>query len=141
MALVLHVASRKLAKLATELGLPAATLLFSLLFWLTGRILRTSRRARSSLVRALALGSLGGITALLVHSAADFNLYIPANGLVFSVLLGMGYAASLETSTSDRSLSSKSDGEIFRRHTIPVKNKRTFEDDDAPVVISAPVSS
>ncbi|MFH1076539.1 MAG: O-antigen ligase family protein [Pseudomonadota bacterium] len=40
----------------------------------------------SRLVRATTLGALTGITAMLVHSIADFNLHIPANALLFTVL-------------------------------------------------------
>jgi O-antigen ligase len=127
-------------ELAAELGLPAAVLLFSLLFWLVSRILRASRRARSSLIRALALGSLGGTSALLVHSAADFNLYIPANGLVFAVLLGMGYAMSLEESAGDGALSSRSAGEVSLRRAIPTRSARTPEEDEAEAGVSGPRS-
>jgi len=40
----------------------------------------------SRLVRGITLGALAGITAILVHSIADFNLHIPANALLFTVL-------------------------------------------------------
>ncbi|MCI5227852.1 MAG: hypothetical protein D3918_14625 [Candidatus Electrothrix sp. AX2] len=36
--------------------------------------------------QAVFLGSLAGITALLVHSMVDFNLHIPSNALLFSVI-------------------------------------------------------
>jgi O-antigen ligase len=127
-------------ELAAELGLPAAVLFFSLLFWLVGRILRASRRARSSLIRALALGSLGGTSALLVHSVADFNLYIPANGLVFAVLLGVGYAMSLEKHASDETLSSRSVGEASLRRAIPARSAKTHEKDEVEAGISEPRS-
>jgi O-antigen ligase len=127
-------------ELAAEFGLPAAVLLFSLLFWLAGRILRASRCARSSLTRALALGSLGGTSALLVHSAADFNLYIPANGLVFAVLLGMGYAMSLEESASDGVLSSRSAGEVPLRCAISARSANTHEEDKVEVEVNGPRS-
>lgn len=81
---------------AAELGVPFAALLFAMFFWLAARMLLASLRARSSLARSLALGSLGGTSALLAHSVADFNLYIPANALVFAVILGLGYAMSLD---------------------------------------------
>lgn len=81
---------------AAELGLPAAALFFAPLFWIPFRALRASLRAPSRLARSLALGSLGASAALLVHSAADFNLYIPANALVFAIILAIGYAASLD---------------------------------------------
>src|SRR5271154_23286 len=83
-------------ELAVELGLPCAAVFIGGIFWLAARPLRASLRARSSLARALALGSFGAVVALLVHSVADFNLYIPANALVFAVMLGIGYAMSLD---------------------------------------------
>ena len=83
-------------EIATELGLPCAALVFGAIFWVVARTLQASLRAQSNLTRSLALGALGGACALLAHSFADFNLYIPANALVFSVILGMGYATSLE---------------------------------------------
>ncbi len=83
-------------ELVAELGIPAAALLFIALFALAALTVQAALRARSGLARAHALGALGGITALLVHSLADFNLHIPANALVFSVLLGLGTAISAE---------------------------------------------
>jgi O-antigen ligase len=83
-------------ELAAELGLPCAALLFAMIFWLVFRILQAALDAASSLARSLALGSLGAAVALLAHSVADFNLYIAANALVFAVILGMGYATSLD---------------------------------------------
>jgi O-antigen ligase len=43
----------------------------------------------SRLVRGTTLGAMSGITALLVHSISDFNLHIPANALLFTVLASM----------------------------------------------------
>jgi O-antigen ligase len=40
----------------------------------------------SRLIRGTTLGALSGITAILVHSFFDFNLQIPANTLLFTVL-------------------------------------------------------
>lgn len=85
---------------AAELGIPCAAVLFALFFWLAARMLHASLRAHSSLTRSLALGSLGGASALLVHSLADFNLHIPANALVFAVILGLGYAMFLDAKES-----------------------------------------
>ncbi len=88
-------------ELAVELGLPCAAVFLGGVFWLAVRPLYASLRARSSLTRALALGSFGAVVALLVHSVADFNLYIPANALVFAVILGIGYAMSLDQSAAE----------------------------------------
>ena len=80
-------------EMASDLGIPAA----ALFFWSTGALLvRAARKAASSEMsfeRAMALGCLGSIAAILLHSLTDFNLYIPANALVFSLILGL--AASI----------------------------------------------
>ncbi|MFC1840662.1 O-antigen ligase family protein [Thermodesulfobacteriota bacterium] len=40
----------------------------------------------SRLVRGTTLGAMAGITALLFHSIVDFNLHIPANAILFTIL-------------------------------------------------------
>ena len=95
---------------AAELGIPCAAILFVVFFWLAARMWQASLRARSSLTRSLALGSLGGASALLVHSLADFNLHIPANALVFAVILGLGYAMFLDASASAREIKAPQSG-------------------------------
>ncbi|QTA79192.1 Uncharacterized protein dnl_14460 [Desulfonema limicola] len=40
-------------------------------------------------MRGTALGGAAGITAILVHSVGDFNLHIPANALLFTILAAM----------------------------------------------------
>jgi len=46
-------------------------------------------RSKSTLTRGVTLGGLTGITAILVHSFVDFNLHIPANALLFTVLTAL----------------------------------------------------
>ena len=43
----------------------------------------------SRLVRGTTLGAMSGVTAILVHSIVDFNLHIPANALMFAVLIAI----------------------------------------------------
>lgn len=43
----------------------------------------------SRLVRGITVGALSGMTAILVHSIIDFNLHIPANALLFTVLVAL----------------------------------------------------
>src|SRR5256712_700904 len=81
-------------------GVPGAALLFLpvlyLLIKMIGCFLGDSRTYR----RAIVLACVGSTVALLVHSVMDFNLQIPANALIFSVVLGIGYkAACLEPRT------------------------------------------
>jgi O-antigen ligase len=47
---------------------------------------------QSRLVRGITLGSMAGVSSILIHSVGDFNLHIPANALVFTVLSAMAAA-------------------------------------------------
>ncbi len=46
-------------------------------------------RDPSRLVRGVTVGAMSGITAILVHSIVDFNLHIPANAILFTVLAAL----------------------------------------------------
>ena len=43
----------------------------------------------SRLVRGTTLGAMSGVTAILIHSIVDFNLHIPANALLFTILAAL----------------------------------------------------
>ncbi len=43
----------------------------------------------SRLVRGITIGAMTGITAILFHSVTDFNLHIPANAILFTVLAAL----------------------------------------------------
>ncbi len=77
-------------QVAVELGVPTALLLFAAIAWLVVRGLLTGmfRHLRSP-ERFELLGCAAGVLALLVHSAADFNLQLPANAMLFATLLGI----------------------------------------------------
>jgi O-antigen ligase len=64
-----------------RLGLTLAAVGF--VYYLGGRALR---RADSRSARPLALGALFGVTAVVLHSAGDFGLHIPAVALLVTVL-------------------------------------------------------
>jgi O-antigen ligase len=78
----------------SETGLAGAALLFLPILYLLIRMivsfLNDPRRYR----RAVTLGCIGSTLALLTHSVTDFNLQIPANALIFAVVLGVGYKAA-----------------------------------------------
>jgi putative inorganic carbon (HCO3(-)) transporter len=81
-------------QLTAELGLVGAALVFALIFTAWGRMIVSFRRAGRNRDRYLLLGCAGGVLAILFHSLADFNLQLPANTMVFAVLLGLGCALS-----------------------------------------------
>jgi O-antigen ligase len=83
---------------ASELGIPAALMLFGGIFYLLLKSARSFRRNENRLDRTLALGCFGSILSILLHSLTDFNLQIPANALVFVVVLGMACANSTKRS-------------------------------------------
>jgi hypothetical protein len=61
-----------------------------LFFKMTISFLTDPRRYRP----AVTLGCIGSTLGMLIHSATDFNLQIPANALIFAVVLGIGYKAA-----------------------------------------------
>lgn len=50
-------------------------------------------RRRDALMRGMAFSSIMGVVALLIHSAVDFNLQIPANAATFMIMLAFGWIA------------------------------------------------
>ena len=55
--------------------------------------LLAQRRRRSRVLRGLGFASVMGITSILIHSFADFNLHITANSLWFVLLLAFDWVA------------------------------------------------
>lgn len=55
-------------------------------------------RSRSRLIRGTTAGAMAGISAILVHSIYDFNLHIPANAMLFSVLAALVVSPGPQTS-------------------------------------------
>ncbi|HXN71248.1 MAG TPA: O-antigen ligase family protein [Candidatus Acidoferrales bacterium] len=83
---------------ASEMGIPAALILFVSIFLILARAVRVFLFGERDFERVVALGCVGSIVAILLHSFADFNLYIPANALLFSVILGLAVSARLRAS-------------------------------------------
>jgi putative inorganic carbon (HCO3(-)) transporter len=89
-------------ELASDLGVPAALVLVAGILFVFVRAVRTFLFGEGNFERLMALGCAGSITAMLLHAMADFNLYIPGNALVFSMILGLGISAP-QASLQDRS--------------------------------------
>lgn len=72
----------------SEVGL----LLIAIVVWMIIALYRKGFKKMqnpSRLVRGITLGAMSGITAILVHSISDFNLNIPANALLFTILAAL----------------------------------------------------
>ena len=76
-------------ELASDLGIPAASVLFGSILSVPVRAVRRLRAIERPFDRAIALGASGSVVAILLHSLADFNLYIPANALILCVILAL----------------------------------------------------
>lgn len=50
-------------------------------------------KRRDQLAKGIAFAGMMGIVSLLIHSAVDFNLQIPANSLLFILLLAVAFVA------------------------------------------------
>ncbi len=72
-----------------ELGIVGFGLLAFVLGLILFKSFRTWSQRRHPELKGLALGGLASVTAILLHSLTDFNLRIPANALVFSVVLAL----------------------------------------------------
>jgi O-antigen ligase len=79
-------------ELAAGIGLPAALCCWFAIAWLGGHCLKgvfTRRRDRF-----FAVTGFCAVVLVAVHSTVDFSLQIPAVGLSFAILLGIGLAQS-----------------------------------------------
>ena len=83
-----------------ELGLPGGLFLFCLVLALWIRSVRGFFHTVDLHRRAAFLGASGGVLNLLLHSATDFNLQIPANMAVFTLLLALAAASLCAEETS-----------------------------------------
>jgi len=79
-------------ELASDLGLPGAIFFFAMVMALLRRAVLRFQDGGEGFAPTAALGCAGSILGLLLVSLTDFNLYIPANALVFSVILGITYS-------------------------------------------------
>ena len=72
----------------SETGLP----LIAIIIWMIIALYRKGFRKiknPSRLVRGTTIGAMSGITAILVHSVGDFNLHIPCNAILFTMLVAI----------------------------------------------------
>jgi O-antigen ligase len=79
-------------ELAADMGLPGAAVLFG---GIAATLLAATRRSLApggGFDRVVALGAAGSLTAVLLHSLTDFNLYVPGNAVVLAAVLGLAHA-------------------------------------------------
>jgi O-antigen ligase len=74
-----------------ELGLPGFACLLAVVVMAFRSALRRTGPGHSG--RFLAMACVGSLTAILLHSLVDFNMYIPANGMLAAWVAGMAREA------------------------------------------------
>ncbi len=82
-------------QILAEIGIPGSLLVGVLAGWIAARTLAVVLWKRSARNWALAVGLLASLVTVALHSLADFNLYIPANALVFAWLGGVAVSPGL----------------------------------------------
>lgn len=78
---------------ATDLGLIGFLPLALSVFLALRMALQALYKRRDQLAKGVAFAATMGIISLLIHSAVDFNLQIPANALLFVALLAFAHIA------------------------------------------------
>tara|TARA_B110000858_G_scaffold112419_2_gene128583 strand:- start:276 stop:1682 length:1407 start_codon:yes stop_codon:yes gene_type:complete len=87
-------AHNDLLEFATTLGLIGYAPLILLVLLSLAKAIKSLYQRRDQLARGVAFAATMGITSLLIHSAVDFNLQIPANSLIFVLLIALAWISS-----------------------------------------------
>lgn len=80
-------------ELLIETGFIGFTLVLVAVILYFSNFIRLWRQRKDSFAVGMGLGVLGSSAAILTHSLVDFNFQIPANALLFAVILGVGYSS------------------------------------------------
>jgi putative inorganic carbon (HCO3(-)) transporter len=89
-----------------ESGLFATAILGLFVVLCLGAALRAQWQRRDPLMRGMSFACIMGMTAILIHSWVDFNLQIPANAMLFMVLLALGWISLYHDRRDDPSTAS-----------------------------------
>ena len=81
------------AQLLAEAGVAGMLVTVAAGLWFVCVYMSRWRRRRSTFAVCLGAGGIASLTAILVHSVADFNLHLPANFLLLAATLTIGTAA------------------------------------------------
>jgi len=73
----------------SEVGLVGGACLIAGILFIVIEVFLTWRQRRSMEIKGLVMGGLVSVVIMLFHSLTDFNLHIPANMLLFTVILSL----------------------------------------------------
>ena len=74
-----------------ESGAIGGALLFAIVIWSLGVALVAQYQRRDPLMRGISFAAMMGIIAMLIHASVEFNMQIPANAMLFMVLLAFAW--------------------------------------------------
>ena len=86
---------------AAEWGIPLAMIFWGFVFWRMWRSIRIVFNAKDPWEAGIALGCVGAIFSIVLHSLVDFNLYVPANLAVFCTILGLSWTVDFGNRNKD----------------------------------------
>jgi len=81
-------------ELISEVGVFGVVMLFSIVAMSIYKSVLSMYQRRDSLVVGMAFAVFMGVLSIMIHSFVDFNLQIPANALLFILLLSLSYVTS-----------------------------------------------
>jgi O-antigen ligase len=76
-------------EMLADTGWPGAVLFFGGILFLLIKTLMLWHRRKDPFVTGIALGGVTGAVFLLLHSTVTFNFHIPANAMLFFIILGL----------------------------------------------------
>jgi O-antigen ligase len=83
-------------QILAELGIPGAVLVGTLALWVLAKLAAVVLWLAGSSNWEFAVGLLGAVLTLALHSCADFNLYLPSNALALAWLAGLAVSPGLK---------------------------------------------
>lgn len=86
---------------AAEWGIPAALVFWGFVLWRLRQAARTFFQSKDRWRQGIALGCVGAIFSILLHSFIDFNLQIPSNWMIFNIVLGLSWSIEEGANLSD----------------------------------------
>ena len=89
-------------QLFSELGVLGFLLIAVLMLSIMWRALRVASQPHDRTAGFLALGCVGALTSIGIHSFADFNTYIPANAVVLAWIAGIAASLSVHSNSGRR---------------------------------------
>lgn len=78
----------------SELGVVGSVFLFGLVLYMAVQAFVVWRERRNPEVKGLALGGIVSLAGMGIHTVTDFNLHIPANLLLFTVVLSLTFVSA-----------------------------------------------